>query len=155
MSVYLFDWGNTLMVDFPGSPGKMCDWEVVETVDGAREALEHLSRKAEIYIATGAAESTATEIKKALARVGLDNFVTGYFCKANLGVNKGSPGFFPAIVNQLGQPVSCIAMVGDSLDKDIKPAANIGIQTIWLSSYDTDNLPENTRVIESLRELCV
>jgi len=30
LHVYLFDWGDTLMVDFPGTPGKMCDWQVVE-----------------------------------------------------------------------------------------------------------------------------
>ena len=32
INVYLFDWGDTLMVDFPGTPGKMCDWEIVEAV---------------------------------------------------------------------------------------------------------------------------
>jgi len=44
IDVYLFDWGDTLMVDFPGVPGKMCNWDVVEAVDGAKEALEHLSK---------------------------------------------------------------------------------------------------------------
>ena len=155
IDVYFFDWGDTLMVDFPDTPGKMCDWEVVEAVDGAIEALEHLSRKAEIYIATGAAESTETEIKEAFARVGLDKFVTGYFCKANLGVTKGSPGFLPAIVNKLGKPVSCIAMVGDNLDKDIKPAADAGIKPIWFSDAGTGEVPENTWVIEDLRDLCI
>ena len=24
---YLFDWGDTLMTDFPDASGKMCDWE--------------------------------------------------------------------------------------------------------------------------------
>ncbi|MBD1571604.1 HAD family hydrolase, partial [Aliivibrio sp. S10_S31] len=24
---YLFDWGDTLMVDFPNTQGKMCNWE--------------------------------------------------------------------------------------------------------------------------------
>ena len=155
IDVYLFDWGDTLMVDFPGSPGKMCDWEVVEAVDGAIEALEHLSRKAEIYIATGAEDSTEAEIRDALTRVDLNQFVTGYFCKTNLGVSKGSPGFLPAIVNELGKPVSCIAMVGDSLEKDIKPAADVGIKPIWLSGANTGDVPENTWVIKTLRDLCI
>ncbi len=40
--IILFDWGNTLMVDFPEAQGKMCDCEVVEEVAGAREVLAAL-----------------------------------------------------------------------------------------------------------------
>jgi putative hydrolase of the HAD superfamily len=154
IEIYLFDWGDTLMVDLPDNSGKMCDWEVVESVDGARETLQQLSQKAEIYVATGATESTETEIKAALARVGLSDFVTGYFCKANLGISKGSPGFLPAIIKKLGKSASCIAMVGDSLEYDIKPASDVGIKPIWLSSVCVQNLPEETRVIKRLQDLC-
>jgi len=154
IEVYLFDWGDTLMVDFPGVPGKMCDWEVVEAIDGAKETLECLSQTAEIYIATGAAESTEIEIKRAFERVGLDQFITGYFCKANLCVSKGSPGFFEEIIARLGKPVSCIAMVGDSLAKDIEPAAAIGIQPIWFSIDGNSDIPNGTKLIGHLQELC-
>jgi len=154
IEVYLFDWGDTLMVDFPGVPGKMCDWEVVEAIDGAKNTLEFLSKTAKIYIATGASESTEPEIQSAFERVGLDQFITGYFCKANLHVSKGFPGFLEAIVARLGKPVSCIAMVGDSLTKDIEPAAAIGIQPIWFSNSSNSDTPDNTRVISHLQELC-
>ncbi|TON05786.1 hydrolase, partial [Vibrio parahaemolyticus] len=33
--VYLFDWGDTLMNDFPDQTGKMCDWENIQAVNGA------------------------------------------------------------------------------------------------------------------------
>ncbi|EHK8978101.1 HAD family hydrolase, partial [Vibrio vulnificus] len=39
-AVYLFDWGDTLMVDFPEQNGKMCEWAIVEAVNGAHEALK-------------------------------------------------------------------------------------------------------------------
>ena len=42
--VVLFDWGNTLMVDFPDAQGKMCDWETVQEVSGARALLAELSK---------------------------------------------------------------------------------------------------------------
>jgi putative hydrolase of the HAD superfamily len=71
------------MVDFPSVPGKMCDWEVVEAVNGAKEVLEALSKHSQIYVATGAADSTELEIKRAFERVGLNQFISGYFCKAN------------------------------------------------------------------------
>ncbi|MDK9759618.1 HAD family hydrolase, partial [Vibrio sp. D173a] len=68
---YLFDWGNTLMVDFPDQSGKMCDWPVVEPIAGAHETLEYLSKYHKVYVATNAADSTELEIKHAFSRVGL------------------------------------------------------------------------------------
>lgn len=93
MTAYLFDWGDTLMVDFPDAVGKMCDWAHVEAVTGAQEALAQLSIDAPIYLATGAADSSEQDIRKAFQRVGLNQYITGYFCKENLGVAKGSPDF--------------------------------------------------------------
>ena len=154
IEVYLFDWGDTLMVDFPGTPGKMCDWETVAAVDGAREALEHLSGQADIYVASAAAQSTPTDIEKALERVGLDGFIKGYYCPANLGVSKGQPEFLPSIIERLGVAASRIAMGGDSLAKDIEPAARAGVQAIWLTESDASGSPPGTRIIASLRELC-
>lgn len=154
IDVYLFDWGDTLMVDFDGVPGRMCEWDVVEAVAGAREALEHLSRSAAIHIATGAQASTESDILKALGRVGLRQFLTGCHCQANLGIPKGAPEFLPAIVDRLGKPVSRIAMVGDSLERDILPAVAIGMRTIWLSRTPDGRAPAGTRIIGHLRELC-
>jgi FMN phosphatase YigB (HAD superfamily) len=154
IEIYLFDWGDTLMVDFPGVPGKMCDWNVVEAVDGAKEALKCLSQTSEIYVATGAAESTEKEIQRAFERVGLSRFISGYFCKANLGVPKGSPEFLKKILTELNKPASCVAMVGDSLAKDIEPAAAIGIKPIWFSNKPNCSVPASTQIISGLLELC-
>lgn len=154
IEVYLFDWGDTLMVDLPGNAGKMCDWDTVKAVEGARAALQHLSRRADIYVASAAAQSAPADIEKALARVGLDGFVKGCFCPANLGVAKGEPGFLPSIIERLGVRPAEIAMVGDSLAKDIEPAARAGIQPIWLAKPGASGAPPGTRVITSLRELC-
>ncbi len=48
--IYLFDWGNTLMVDFPHAQGKMCDWEHVETVPQAKETLAQLTQDHQVFI---------------------------------------------------------------------------------------------------------
>ncbi|WP_196389788.1 hypothetical protein [Vibrio cidicii] len=50
--VYLFDWGDTLMIDFPDQTGKMCDWENIQAVNGALQTLEALSTQHQIYVAT-------------------------------------------------------------------------------------------------------
>lgn len=153
IKVYLFDWGDTLMVDFPNATGKMCDWEVVEAVSGAKAALESLYQDAKIYIATGAADSTEQEIKRAFERAGLSQFISGYFCKANLGLSKGSPEFLESILSKLSIPAVNVAMVGDNFEKDIKPAIAVGIQAIWFTPNKTKLIPDNVKVINELSAL--
>ena len=154
INVYLFDWGDTLMVDFPGVEGKMCDWPTVEIVDGAKETLHTLSKKSLIYIATGAANSTESDIKSAFQRVGLDSFISGYFCQENLGIAKGSTDFLNAILNKLDIDIQSAAMVGDSFDKDIKPAMMLGMRSFWFKGNDTENVEKSVSVINELTELC-
>lgn len=157
--VYLFDWGNTLMVDFPGMPGKMCDWEKVEAVDGAEEALRALSLKAKIFIATSAADSQEKDIEAAFLRVGLDKYINGYFCFANVGVKKGHPDFLTTILNRLDESPDKVTMVGDSLKFDIEPALAQGMNAVWLNTDETSNQYANIenkkriRMISSLNEL--
>ncbi len=153
IKVYLFDWGDTLMVDFPNITGKMCDWEIVEAVTGAKETLEVLSEHSQIYIATGADDSTEFEIQRAFERVGLSQFISGYFCKANLGLSKGSPKFLKIILSILKIPLENIAMVGDNLDKDIKPALAVGIQPYWFTDKNIETAPDNVKVINQLSAL--
>ena len=153
IDIYLFDWGDTLMVDFPGVCGKMCGWDVVEAVDGAHEVLKDLSQHTRVYIATGAADSSEADIEKAFERVGLSQYITGYFCQANIGAAKGTPEFLPAIVDRLGVPKEHIVMVGDSLIKDIDPALAAGLRPIWLCRDEQPVIPEGVKKIESLRDL--
>ncbi len=131
----------------------MCNWDVLEVVEGAKEVLEHLSKNHKIYIATGAVESTEEEIKIAFDRVDLSKFITGYFCKNNLGVNKGTSLFFEIILEKLNITNAEVTMVGDSLYKDIIPANSIGIKTIFLSKTDYIDVPKNTKKISNLNEL--
>lgn len=154
IEIYLFDWGDTLMVDFPGVPGKMCTWKTVEAVEGAFETLECLSKRAQIYIASAAEESTEDDIFKALERVKLSQFISGYFCKANMGISKGHPDFLPTIVARLGKSASVVTMVGDNLKKDIEPALAAGIKPVLLSKSTEHKLDPNIQVIGSLRKLC-
>ena len=153
MNVYLFDWGDTLMVDFPQNTGKMCEWETVEAIEGAKDALAVLSQTANIYIATGAADSTEQEIKSAFERVGLSQYISGYFCKENIGIDKGAAAFLNAIISTLAVPVSDITMVGDSFVKDIEPAISVGITPIWFTPNRDQIAFDNIRIIKSLSEL--
>lgn len=158
INVYLFDWGDTLMVDYPDSIGKMCDWDCVKAIDGASETLEQLSKHAQIYIATGADDSTEIDIKRAFERVGLAQYIAGYFCKENIGLSKGSPEFINAILtkldlNKLNISSNNVAMVGDSLKRDIEPAISAGIRAFWFTQKNSTDLPNNAKVIKVLTDL--
>lgn len=153
VKVYLFDWGDTLMVDIPGKKGKMCDWEEVKAVEGAWLTLSSLSKGSRIYIATGAADSSEIDIKKAFERVGLDEFINGYFCKENIGSIKGEHSFLPRILNRLSIHANDVVMVGNSLNKDIVPALTAGIRPVLLTKESPANLPNGVKTVAKLIDI--
>ena len=151
--IYLFDWGDTLMVDTPGIAGKMCDWGHVERVKFAEETLKKISLKASVYVATDATESTPEDIEKAFKRVGLDKYIKGYFCKQNTGFTKPEPEFYQAIINILSVNNSSVTMVGDNLEKDIIPCHKLGFNTVWLTTEQNKEVPKGVKIISTLSEL--
>jgi putative hydrolase of the HAD superfamily len=151
--VVLFDWGDTLMVDFSRYSGKMCLWPEVAALPGAREALEYLHRRSSLHVASGAGDSSADDIRLALARVGLDHFITGVFCRQNTGFAKPDPRFFQAILECLRVAAREVTMVGDSLEKDILPCHRLGMKTVLLSGAEPPTLPPGVGCICSLHEL--
>jgi len=144
------------MVDFPQSAGKMCHWEHVEPVEGAMFVLESLSLNYDVYVATSAADSTEVEVKAAFERVGLDQYIQGYFCKANIGISKNCPEFYQAILQMLAVDPTQVVMVGDVYLKDILPAKQAGLRTVWLRpdpDSDVGEAEAPTHVIHCLTDL--
>lgn len=144
------------MVDLPNQQGKMCHWPRVEAIFGAFETLLYLSQQASIYIATNAADSTEYDIHKAFERVHLSAFISGYFCRDNLGLSKESGVlFYQSIVQKLKAEPSSLTMVGDNLDRDIMPAIEAGLEAIWFrqeAEVSDSSLPYQQ--IRALSELC-
>ncbi|WP_165312943.1 HAD family hydrolase [Vibrio ziniensis] len=149
--IYLFDWGDTLMVDFADAQGKMCDWLKVEAVEGALETLQTLSQKHDIYIATNAADSCEQDIKSAFQRVKLSPFIKGYFCFENIGLSKKDPAFYSKIVSKLGVSPECVTMVGDSQINDVENALKAGLNAVWFSHSGEKH--HTYKTINSLVEL--
>ncbi|MDA9556043.1 HAD family hydrolase [Vibrio sp.] len=151
--IYLFDWGNTLMFDCPNQNGKMKDWAVITPIHGAREALQSLSQNHKVYVATNAVDSSESDIQSAFERAGLAPYITGYFCKENLGIGKGTVEFFEKILTKLNTEHQHITMVGDSYSKDIQPALEAKINAIWFNPNNNPIYP-SIKQIRCLTELC-
>lgn len=141
------------MVDFPGVPGKMCDWQRVEAMPGAVELLTALGQKYPAYIATAAVESEPQEIARAFERVGLDALLNGYFCRKNIGFTKPDLRFYQTIIKTLELEPHSLTMIGDSLENDILPCLELGMGTVLLNSHREQNVPEEVCVVEDLHHL--
>lgn len=79
---------------------------------------------------------------------------------ASWGVHKPDPRFFERIATELGLAPSEIAYVGDRLDNDVRPAAAVGMQAIFVRrgpwawiQQPTGAPPEAKLTVESLAEL--
>jgi len=129
----VFDWGNTLMRDFPQYEGPMADWPEVELMPGVKETLTELSGGFELSVASNAGSSDAELVKKALKRVGIDRFFNSVFTGKELKSKKPELDFYRNLCRNLGTPPGKCLMVGDSLEKDIIPARRAGMQAAWLT----------------------
>jgi FMN phosphatase YigB (HAD superfamily) len=130
----LFDWGGTLMSEDGPLDTPMELWPEVRAVDGAAEVLEALARRHRIAVATNAAASGGSAIRKALGRVGLDGHVSEIFCFRELGFRKSDARFWDAVVARLGVPREQLLMVGDDLDNDVLAPRRAGIASVWFDS---------------------
>ena len=149
---YLFDWGDTLMVDQPESQVPMCEWEEVCEVKGANKLLAILNKNSHCHLATNSISSSEQQIRKALSRVGINQYIENIYCYRTLGLKKPSQEFYDHILRDLGASRSEVVMIGDGLEKDVIGALDSGIQAIWYNPKN-DPVPENIHAIENLLEL--
>jgi putative hydrolase of the HAD superfamily len=127
----VFDWGDTLMRVFPESQGPMVFWTEVEALPNAFEMLSTLHSQFKLALASNAQESSAEDIRAALNRVNLGQFISEIYTYHELGAKKPEQGFFRALEQKLNTPAHQLVMIGDDYRKDILPAWNAGWYTMW------------------------
>jgi membrane-associated phospholipid phosphatase/phosphoglycolate phosphatase-like HAD superfamily hydrolase len=161
IDVVFLDWGNTLMVDNGMREGPMKDWQKVEAEAGAQEALHRLRPRYRLVVATNAGDSPASDVRLALARVGLEEYVDSVVSSADVGDHKPNYAFFRAALlleGDRGLPLDPrrAVMVGDGTTNDIAGAQRAGIRTIWYNPtkrrFPEGALPPDA-VIRKLTEL--
>lgn len=152
--ILVFDWGDTVMRDFPDLPGPMADWDRVELIPGVLELLNHASSLYTCVIATNAGVSDTAAMIRALKRVEVHSFFQSFFSSRDLGYEKPDIRFFLGILSALGcSPNECL-MIGNSYEKDICGARNAGMHTAWLCQQPAAGSCSMAEVIISdLREL--
>jgi FMN phosphatase YigB (HAD superfamily) len=129
----LFDWGDTVMRDYPERTNPMVEWETVEVIEGIAEVLAYLHTTGRrIVLATSAAISDEEQIRGALRRGGLDTYFSRIYCFKNTNLPKGEE-FYRYILEDLQLPASDVLMVGDGFEKDIQIPNALGIFAVWFN----------------------
>lgn len=120
---------------------------------GAEQALERLSSKYKLYLASNGNADTQ---RSRIALAGIEKYFKGIFISGEIGINKPDRGFFEACFAAMEDfdPTKTM-IVGDSLSSDIQGGKNAGIATCWVAPLDKA-APEELQPdyqIESLTQL--
>jgi putative hydrolase of the HAD superfamily len=150
----LFDWGDTVMRDYPEITIPMVEWERVEVIQGIAEVLAYLrSTGRRMVLATSAAISDEGQIRGALRRGGLDIYFSHIYCFKNTNLPKNE-AFYRYILNDLGLPASEVLMVGDGFEKDIQIPNTLGIFAVWFNPKSDETSTDKLHVtVHSMQEL--
>ena len=119
-------------------------------VNGAKDLLEYLSSKYDVYVASNAPLGQQT---KRLKKAGFDRYIKGYFVSAEIGYLKPNKEFFDACFAKLGEKPQNACMIGDSLTADINGARNYGIKTIWFDKYRTGKNADCDHTVTDLSQI--
>jgi HAD superfamily hydrolase (TIGR01662 family) len=150
----LLDGGNTLMRDSPDYMGPMYTWPRLEALPHVHETLAVLQPGWMLAVATNAADSDESDIRKALARLDLDVYIDRVYCAKTIGHRKPSPGFFGFILQDLGLPPENVVMVGDSFNADVLGAVRSGIRAVWFNELtDETRAGDLYRTTHDFKEL--
>jgi len=150
----LFDWGDTVMRDYPEITVPMVEWEMVEVIEGIADVLAYLHSSGRgIALATSAQISDEGQIRGALRRGGLDTYFSRIYSFKNTNLPKGE-AFYRQILKDLNIPASEALMVGDGFEKDIQIPNSLGMFAVWLNPRSDEIRKSDLHVtVHSMEEL--
>jgi len=150
----IFDWGDTVMRDFPEFSGPMAYWPRLEVIDDIENALKSIPENIIRCLASNAGNSDASQMEQAVSRVYLNKYFDCYFTSTELKTKKPDTGFYLAILLKLKLEASDCAAVGNDYFNDIVPAKAIGMKTVLFSPRHVPVLiPCADFVISSMKQL--
>lgn len=152
--VVLFDWGDTVMRDFPEKKTPMVEWDTVQAVDGIADVLSYLQASGrQIILATSADMSDESQIRGALARLELDTYFSRIYSFKNTNLPKGE-AFYRHILTDLDIRAEDALMVGDHFEKDVQIPNAVGICAVWFNPRtDEEHRKDLHSTVHSMPEL--
>lgn len=108
---------------------------VIENTRHSREVLTELRHRCPMVLVSNFYGNLTTVLKE----FGLNRLFDNVVESAVVGIRKPDPGIFSLGVEQLRLLPKQVAVVGDSYDKDIVPAAKVGCHTVWMKGEGWTN----------------
>lgn len=124
--------------------------EKIELYAGFQDVLEWL-RSANIKIAI-CTDLTAGIQQQKIMKLGLDKYVDVLVTSEEVGYEKPDRRMFQLTLEKLQLKPDEAVMVGDSWNKDIQGAVNMGIKAIWKQSHGSGLLENGIWTFASYRE---
>jgi HAD superfamily hydrolase (TIGR01549 family) len=89
------------------------------------------------------------DVRSAMRRDGLESFFEVWGVSDELGVGKPDPALFELAVRAAGVAPGASVMVGDRLDYDMRPAAQVGMRTVWMLRGEAPDEPTPEQLAET------
>lgn len=121
-------------------------------IEGAKDILEYLSSKYQVYAASNAIYKQ--QINR-LTKTGLIGYLKDLFISEKIGFQKPTKEFFDVCFSKMGNITAKeTVMIGDSLTADINGGKDYGMTTVW---YNHDRSKKNSDKadfkVERLKEI--
>ena len=101
----------------------------------------------------GVVSNGCGNVERLCAYFGYTPFLSVVVDSRRVGLFKPDPAIFAHAAKELGRAPEEIMMVGDSFDRDIRPARQIGMKTAWLEGVAARDCSEPSLVDLRLRTL--
>jgi putative hydrolase of the HAD superfamily len=98
-------------------------------------ALDDLSASRRLAVLTNGAPDLQRE---KMEGAGLDRYFEAVVISGDLGFGKPDPRIFAVALDALGASAGEAAMVGDSINRDVRAAQRAGLRGVWLNRFGRD-----------------
>jgi putative hydrolase of the HAD superfamily len=88
-------------------------------------------------------------VKDALVRDGVAGFFELWNVSEDVGLEKPDPRLYEGAVAAAGVPADRSVMVGDRLDRDVRPARAAGMRTVWVLRGEAPDHPTTGQLAEA------
>lgn len=149
-SIYLLSW--TVPLQGP-LPEYLEDLTPEHLRGGAAETLAQLAELGQLYVVAGSTAITENCLQKAYEQLGLARYISGYFCAANVQLQKGTPAFILRTLMMLNATPGQVTVVGEEYQEDILPALLLGLKAVWLNPTEGPCPSGKVTKLDNLSEL--
>ena len=119
----------------------------------AAENTKVLATLVERRFELGVVSNGCGNVERLCADFGYTRFLSVIVDSRRVGLFKPDPAIFLHAAKKLRRDPGTMMMVGDSFERDVRPAKKVGMKTAWLRDTDSRDCPEPGLVDLHLRKL--